>query len=174
MGVFFRRGITIRAEQCSGKTQQFDFDISRILADTPDFPFPPRSAFLISRQKLSYFSNSARMMLHPAAGLFSPGAARGIQNGVPSRPFAQAAGLSAPHLSSSDILSRGQSTQARARPANKSDLLALKGVGPVNAGLLLAQQITSVETLQEIYCNELKRDKQELLRFLSVSLLRFR
>ena len=40
-------------------------------------------------------------------------------------------------------------------------------MGPVNAGLLLAQEITSVEKLHEIYCKDFKQDKDELLRFLS-------
>jgi deoxyadenosine/deoxycytidine kinase len=48
-----------------------------------------------------------------------------------------------------------------------NNLLELRGVGPVNAGLLLAKEITSVEKLHEIYCKEFQQDKEELLRFLS-------
>lgn len=72
-------------------------------------------------------------------------------------------------------------TRRRARPANlqgrgcsssavppSRDLLRLRGVGPVNANLLLAKQIISVEMLQEIYHTTCNRDKQELQRYLSV------
>ena len=110
------------------------------------------------------------MMLNPATGLFSPGTSRVQQTGLPSRPFATAVSSISPHRASSTTSSRSQSTQARARPSNKSDLLVLRGVGPVNARLLVAQEITTVESLQEIYCDQLKRDKEEFLRFLSVSI----
>ncbi len=46
-------------------------------------------------------------------------------------------------------------------------MLELRGVGPVNAGLLLAKEITSVEKLHEIYYKDFKQDKEQLLRFLS-------
>lgn len=52
-------------------------------------------------------------------------------------------------------------------------LLALRGVGPVNARLLLAQQIESVDMLKEIYQTTCRTDKQELQRYLMVSLIFF-
>ena len=48
-------------------------------------------------------------------------------------------------------------------------LLALRGVGPVNARLLLAQQIESVDMLKEIYQTTCRTNKQELQRYLMVS-----
>ena len=48
-----------------------------------------------------------------------------------------------------------------------SDLLALRGVGPVNAKLLLANGITSVDKLQQLYCRHMSKDRIELMRFLS-------
>ena len=53
----------------------------------------------------------------------------------------------------------------------KSDLLALRGIGPVNASLLAAQGITTIDTLQSLYRTTLKEEKEELLRYLTVCLI---
>lgn len=50
------------------------------------------------------------------------------------------------------------------------DVRVIRGVGPVNAALLMAQDIGTVSMLQQVYHHSLQSDKNELQRFLSVRL----
>ena len=51
---------------------------------------------------------------------------------------------------------------------SSTDLTVLKGIGPVNAGLLAVRQITTIERLQEMYHTMFRKEKEELTRFLLV------
>lgn len=101
----------------------------------------------------------------PPAPLFPSFASLGTFSQPAARPFS---------VSGRGIASRTwhhNPHRLSALPPSNSDLLVLRGVGPVNAALLAGHQITSIERLQELYCSTMGRDKQELLRFLSVRLL---
>lgn len=100
----------------------------------------------------------------PSSAAFSSSCCRTLsQFGCSTSP--RCSGL--PQQSNQRTFSSSSTSSSTSWSPRNNNLLELRGVGPVNAGLLLAQEITSVEKLHEIYCKDFKQDKEELLRFLS-------
>eukprot|EP00889_Picochlorum_renovo_P004536 jgi/Picre1/31566/NNA_006918.t1 len=80
------------------------------------------------------------------------------------RTSASAGGSSA-ETSSSSSSDHGGGKDLSMRRKHK-ELLEIKGVGPVNANLLLRKRITSIDHLQEIYHQICKQDTKEFQEFL--------
>lgn len=81
------------------------------------------------------------------------------------RASASAGGSSSEASSSSDHGGDKDSSMGFMRRKHK-ELLEIKGVGPVNASLLLRKRITSIDHLQEIYHQVCKQDTKEFQEFL--------
>eukprot|EP00204_Picochlorum_oklahomense_P001056 CAMPEP_0118797512 /NCGR_PEP_ID=MMETSP1161-20130426/56_1 /TAXON_ID=249345 /ORGANISM="Picochlorum oklahomensis, Strain CCMP2329" /LENGTH=525 /DNA_ID=CAMNT_0006724701 /DNA_START=199 /DNA_END=1776 /DNA_ORIENTATION=+ len=80
------------------------------------------------------------------------------------RASASAGGSSA-ETSSASSSDHGGGKDSSMRRKHK-ELLEIKGVGPVNANLLLRKRITSIDHLQEIYHQICKQDTKEFQEFL--------
>ncbi|KAI8101706.1 hypothetical protein M9434_006773 [Picochlorum sp. BPE23] len=80
------------------------------------------------------------------------------------RTSASAGGSSAETSSSSSSDHSGGKDSSMRR--KHKELLEIKGVGPVNANLLLRKRITSIDHLQEIYHQICKQDTKEFQEFL--------